>query len=258
MSDEHDSNQSGLVPADDRGLTTRSSGLVQRGLDLLRDTLWKGYIEKGEQYCKQGRFSEAEELLLSALKEAKEFGPSDPKVFTTLYKLILLYLSQTQGNYAMAESAFEGKPTIVENPPTFTYTGNDKDKQLFLLVMRVNSLALQTFNEGKHSQSEWLFKKFMNIFEQVLGLDHLEVAGILMELSAVYRAQGKFAEAEPLMKRILAINEKVHGPNYYGVAHILEMYARLLREMDRKNEAAEMISRARAILDNFDREYPPL
>ena len=46
-------------------------------------TQWKKSIDAGMQASQQGRYTEAEQFLLAALKEAKDFGEQDSRLATT-------------------------------------------------------------------------------------------------------------------------------------------------------------------------------
>jgi len=85
------------------------------------------------------------------------------------------------------------------------------------------------------------------IKENVLGLDHPDVAISLDNLAELYRIRGRYAEAEPLLKRSLAIFEQTFGPEHPNVAAFLKNYAALLRETGRGAEAAKLEARAKAI-----------
>ncbi len=85
------------------------------------------------------------------------------------------------------------------------------------------------------------------IKENVLGLDHPDVAISLDNLAELYRIQGRYADGEPLLKRSLAIFEQTFGPEHPNVAAFLKNYAALLRETGRGAEAAKLEARAKAI-----------
>jgi tetratricopeptide (TPR) repeat protein len=62
---------------------------------------WEEYNNSGMAALKQGRYADAEEAFLSALKEAEKFGPQDTRLVTSLNNLAVLYANQ--GKYAQAE-----------------------------------------------------------------------------------------------------------------------------------------------------------
>ena len=79
---------------------------------LAQATLWDVYMEDGNQARKQGQYAKALKLYTLALEEAEKFGPTDPRLATSLNNLALLY--KTQGDYAKAEPLYKRSLAIVE------------------------------------------------------------------------------------------------------------------------------------------------
>jgi hypothetical protein len=46
------------------------------------------------------------------------------------------------------------------------------------------------------------------VFEKGLGANHPDIAGVLNNLAALYKAQGRYADAQPLSERSAAIRAK--------------------------------------------------
>ncbi len=68
---------------------------------LAQDTQWEKSIAAGTEAYEQGHYTEAEQFLLAALKQAKDFSEQDPRLATTLNNLAELY--HAQGKYTQAE-----------------------------------------------------------------------------------------------------------------------------------------------------------
>ncbi len=66
----------------------------------------------GKEALDQGRYAEAEKLLLAAVGEAESFGPQDVRLGASLNSLALLY--NAQGKYAEAEPLFKRSLSIWE------------------------------------------------------------------------------------------------------------------------------------------------
>ena len=79
---------------------------------LAQATLWDVYITDGNQAKDQGQYAKALKLYTLALEEAEKFGPTDPRLATSLNNLAHLY--HTQGDYAKAEPLFKRALAIME------------------------------------------------------------------------------------------------------------------------------------------------
>lgn len=77
-----------------------------------RDTLWNSYTEAGTNAYQQGRYAEAEQMLVAALREAEGFGPQDLRVAIGCNNLAELY--RAQGRYTEAERLYGRALTIFE------------------------------------------------------------------------------------------------------------------------------------------------
>jgi len=73
---------------------------------------WQSYIVAGTRAYQQDNYAEAERQWGSALKEAKRFGPQDPRLATSLNNLATLY--HAQGKYAQAEPLYKRSLAIRE------------------------------------------------------------------------------------------------------------------------------------------------
>ena len=63
---------------------------------------WEDRMRAGIQAYQKGDYGQAEGHWKAGLEEAKEFGPEDPRLATSLNNLALVY--QAQGKYAEAVS----------------------------------------------------------------------------------------------------------------------------------------------------------
>src|SRR3989442_11214098 len=75
-------------------------------------TLWKKYNDAGQEAYREGRYVDAERLLLSAIEEAKKLGGQDPRLATSSNNLGELY--RVQGKYSQAESLYQTALAILE------------------------------------------------------------------------------------------------------------------------------------------------
>ena len=78
------------------------------------------------------------------------------------------------------------------------------------------------YKKGQYSQAEPLCRQAVEVFERLLGPEHIRVAESLNHLAMLYQEQGRFAEAEPHYQRALAIREHVLGSEHPDVATTLK------------------------------------
>ena len=109
------------------------------------------------------------------------------------------------------------------------------------LGQSLNNLATLYEKQGRHGDSEPLFKRALAIYEKAAGPEHPAVATLLNNLGQVDKVQGRYAEAEPLIKRSLAIREKVLGRDHPDVARSLNNLADLYERQGRYAEAAAAV-----------------
>ena len=62
---------------------------------------WEAYQQAGEAAYNDGRYAEAERMFLAAVREARYFGPQDPRLDISLNKLALLRV--VRGQYTLAQ-----------------------------------------------------------------------------------------------------------------------------------------------------------
>jgi len=94
------------------------------------------------------------------------------------------------------------------------------------LAESLNSVAVLYATQGKQVEAEPIFRRALEINENVLGPVHPAVAITLKNLAILYATQGKSAEAERLLGRSLFINTKVWGPEHPEVAANLTVLAK--------------------------------
>ena len=254
-----------------------------------QDTKWEKSTAAGMEAYQQGRYTEAEKLLLVALSEAEKFGPNDPRVAKSLKKLGDVY--HAQHRYSEAAQLYERSEAIRKRRKElawarerawlrYTEAGRNahregryaeaeeqfkaavKEAETFgeqdpRYATSLNSLALLYLTQGNYAQAEPLLQRSLAIAEKALGPEHPNVATSLNNLALLYYTQGKYAQAEPLYRRALAIAEKALGSEHPNVATTLENHADLLQKTNRDAEAANLEARAQAIRAKHAQENLP-
>ncbi|HEY7124211.1 MAG TPA: FxSxx-COOH system tetratricopeptide repeat protein [Ktedonobacterales bacterium] len=92
-----------------------------------------------------------------------------------------------------------------------------------------------------------LLQQALELYEQVYGSEHPDVARSLNHLADLYLAQGEYEQALPLFERALMIRERALGPHHLDVATTLNDLADLHREQGRYAQALSLAERALAI-----------
>jgi tetratricopeptide (TPR) repeat protein len=188
-------------------------------------------------YYDQGRYSDAEPLLIRALAiNEQQLGANHPDTATSLYNLAVLY--KAIGRYSDAESLLVRAMAIKEkqlgaNHPT--------------TAVILNSLASLYKLIGRYIDAEPLYLRALAINEQQLGVDHPNTATSLNDLAGLYELIGRYSDAETLYIRALAINEKQLGANHPNTATSLNNLALFYCLIGRYSDAETLYVRALAI-----------
>lgn len=193
-------------------------------------------MDAGYDAFQDGRFSEAEDLLLTALDQTESLAPDDVRRATTRTTLADLYLAQAR--YGEAEVLYRQGLSVMELA---------LDPDHLDLASHLVRMAEFYIDQGVYPEAEPLYERAVAIAEAALGRDHPDVGTALAGLASIHYTQGLLAEAEPLFERSLFILEATLEADDVRLADVLEEYAALLRVTDRGPQAAEIELRVRAI-----------
>jgi tetratricopeptide (TPR) repeat protein len=198
-------------------------------------------------YRSQGRYGEAEPLLVEALEISKaELGNRHPSTATSLNNLALLY--ESQGRYGEAE------PLYVEALEIKKAELGDRHPDT---ATSLNNLATLYESQGRYVEAEPLFIEALEICKAELGDRHPSTTTNLNNLAALYRSEGRYDEAEPLLMEALEIKKAELGDRHLSTATSLNNLALLYYATDRIPEAAEMMSRVISIFEEIlDPNHP--
>lgn len=245
------------------------------------DEGWKNLIMQALYAAGANDYAKSEQLFQRALKEAERFGPSDPRVGTTLNSLGLVYKAEKR--YADADSTFRKSLTILEKAygSSSIDVANinfniatvlaDQGKQPLALPFLEKSLSIYTRQLGGNSlkagsvlcmigdahrvSKEWNLaeeplRQCAEIREANGGVFNGDLGDALFSLAVVYQNLGKYALADPRFKLAEKIREKTQGIMSPGLADVLEAHSAMLKSMGRDLEANKDSTLAAAIRRN--------
>lgn len=120
----------------------------------------------------------------------------------------------------------------------------DADSESLSLASLAYKTSCYLLRRGLYAEAEQFARRALQLWEQVHGSKHLDVASSLSNLADLYWRQGKYAEAEPLYLRALHIREQILGPDHPEVAIYLSNLANLYFEQSKYTEAELLYLRA--------------
>ncbi len=82
----------------------------------------------------------------------------------------------------------------------------------------ISDIAYLMYYIAEYKKAEELYKKALEISEQILGEEHPSTATSYNNLAGVYASQGEYKKAEELYKKALEIRERVLGEEHPSTA----------------------------------------
>jgi tetratricopeptide (TPR) repeat protein len=155
----------------------------------------------GQIYMMQGKVTDAESLLQSALKVQRK-GPSTPDRVLSECSLGAVYTMA--GRYAEAE------PILQEASEESRRLGESRPAYAGTLVTLADLYRL----EGKSARGEPLLRRAQAIYEAALGPEASRVAEVMLDRSTDALVSKKFSLAEAEIDQALAILRKENGQGY--------------------------------------------
>ncbi|KAK7177525.1 TPR domain protein (kinesin light chain) [Paraphaeosphaeria sporulosa] len=203
-----------------------SMGEIDALASLLTNSGWYAW--------RQGLFSQAEGMVLEALRIQKQMLGSDDSS-TLLSSDILGSVLADLGKYSEAESmhrqTLATRETVlgVDHPDTLT---------------TMNNLAGVLGRQGKYSEAESMHRQTLATRETVLGVAHPDTLTTMNNLAGVLGRQGKYSEAESMHRQTLATRETVLGVDHPDTLTTVYCLAHLLASRHYYDESAALYERA--------------
>ena len=193
--------------------------------------------QQGNALTEQGRYGEAEPLLLEAHAIRQEIlGDRGSEVAASLNSLGRLY--RLQGRYRESVTLYRQALSIV------AAAVGDRHPDFAAVV---NNLGVVYDSQGRYDSAEPLYLQALEIWRAVLGDRHPNVAQNLTNLGWLYYNQGRSAEAEPLLLEAIEIRREVEGDQSPGLAISLNNLALIYSDQQRDQEAEALYREALAI-----------
>jgi tetratricopeptide (TPR) repeat protein len=221
-------------------------------------------------YERQGKYSDAENVLLEEVNAEEQQGNGDIRLAEALRRMgdyhfgheeyepaALLYqraLGVLEGAKKDVASAF-APHCLFSLAEVYAKWGlPDKAEATYRreLEIEMGNLGVSSFgtpfgliglgnllrDQGRLEEIEPLAREAVSVLEGRLGPEHPEIVATLTYLAQIEGELDKNAEAERLLARAIAIQEKSLGPNHPQVANTLERYAEALQATGHEAEAA--------------------
>ena len=126
-----------------------------------------------------------------------------------------------------------------------------------LVASDLAALAALLDGQEKYDEAEKVYIRVIEIFTQLYGSEHYEIAVNLNNLAAICAARGDSTQAETLYRCALTIKEKIFAPDNVEIAMTLHNLAVLYKAEERYAEAAPMFARALEIFTaRLEPEHP--
>ena len=142
-----------------------------------KNQAWNKALQRGRALAEEGRYLQAENSLVEALKRAERFGLSDPRVAACLNDLAHFY--QARGNREAAEPLYLRTIKILESSlgPRHVETGNAW-------------LNLAEFYRGadRFSEAEPAYERWMQSLETSFAANQASLISPIKSLALIYSA----------------------------------------------------------------------
>jgi tetratricopeptide (TPR) repeat protein len=224
-----------------------------------------------------GRYSEAEPILLDAIKELEGMGQASyPDAARLLDDLAVLY--RTKGDSAKAESCAQRAAPMMDDAerptnrqvlgsiylqqgrysqaePLLQADSTSTDRRTALTAYL--NLATAALMQRQYVQGDGYARHALELAQGALAKNHPAIAMALSDLAQACRFEGQYGEAEQHYREAVAIWEDSLGPNHPQLANGLTSFAAFLHERKRDSAAEALYRRAIRILEKALGENDP-
>jgi len=157
---------------------------------------WTQTMLEARNAIQQDHYTEAERLLLDAIKIGEKLEKGDPRLANSLNDLAMVYSAQNK--YATAEPLYKQALEIMES----AYGPDDAR-----VGVSLNNMANLQIAMNNYAEAESLFKRSLSIVEKALGPNHPTVASVLENYAVLFRETNRNVEMAEMNARAAAIRE---------------------------------------------------
>lgn len=177
------------------------------------------------QYAREGRWADAERMLVETIKRLSQFqGSHHPEVLYFRQRLAVLYSTQPdrlqQSFDMLVEILGELSGYLPPEHPSIISLEAD-------LATVQERLGIRHVSEDSVNQGVELLHKALSTREKAFGLRHPAVARVQTRLARVYEDQGDIPKAIGLLEESLKTLSMCYGENYPGVQDLEVILRRL-------------------------------
>jgi tetratricopeptide (TPR) repeat protein len=220
---------------------------------------------EAERLLRQGELAEAESMLAEANLQIDE-PETAAKVYSLCGRLAeerLDYESAFEDYRNAAAAKDDDEAYLVAAGRIARILGNDEDAQTWLeAVVRTglekgeqtllqseaqHELARICMRQGEKEKAGALFKRALEIRENVLGDGHPDLGPLMHDYAALYESNGMYEQAEALYGRALSVMEKQLGGSHPRLGATLNRLAGLYEELEEGDKSLPLYERALAI-----------
>ena len=220
-------------------------GLYQKAASMLKRTWERRKVVLGSEhpltmvsmsslamtYQSQGRFTEAEELSVIAVKTLKTvLGQERLATLRSMNSLATTYSGQ--GRWKEAE---ELHVTVMKTMKRVL--GEEHQDTL----NSMNNVAATYGKQGRRKEAEKLHLAVMKTRKRVLGEEHPDALNSMNNLATTYSEQGRFKEAEELQVTVMQTTKRVLGEEHPDTLMAMHNLANTLQAQDQNAKAIDLM-----------------
>ena len=161
----------------------------------------------------------------------------NPPTFLLITGLSLAGLSLSLPKIALSQSP---PPSSLPHPESLIANSTDDLAEANQLYQQVEQLYAQ----GKYNEAIPLAERILELYQNVHGEEHPDVATSLNNLAFLYQSQGRYTEALPLYRQALEMYKRLLGEEHPDVATSLNNLALLYDNQGRYTEALPLYRQA--------------
>jgi len=203
-------------------------------------------------YKNQGKYRQAENILVQALKSAREQqgferpdGVGFDGVAIILNNLASLYWEC--GLFSEAETCFQ---EALELSQKFSRS------QYIHMAASLNGLANVYQDRGQYSKAEPLYNQALELMQKNQKKMHPQIMQIIDNMAEMYAEQGRYNEAELLFHKVLNLRKSKLKNEHPAIALNLNNIAMLYNKQKRYSEAEIYCNRALELMRTRNGDHP--